>query len=409
MNGGCRRVFCIGMMLMVLISPCAAHARQDATWLIVNEDNDHYFKCDSACMTEKSLVEYIDYVCQGPVTHFFMCPSGQRASFDSKTWEPIWKGMNDPDGSGAVSNIWCVNAKRLHDLGLDPYAVWIRRCRERRVAPWLSMRMNDTHGMNVRNFFRGTTFCRTRSDLWINPDGKTRYDYCLDFAKKDVRDYTMAHFRELVERYDVDGVEMDWMRMGRNLRYGHEKEDGHFLTEFMAEARKSLDEIGSRRGRRIALGVRTCRDPDLAWEKMGMAVADWAKAGLVDLVVPHSFWAADPGIAVGKWIQRIGAANPSVRVVPGIDFITLRNGKETAMTPGMYRWVAEKFYSEGAGGVYLFNLPYLGKYATDAYINKAKIVDYDVAEVIFREGLAPETVRSKPREAVEPLHDFPCW
>lgn len=387
----------------------ASVTHQDRCWLVVNEDNDHFFKCESSRMTEKDLCEYVDYVCQGPVTHFFMCPSGQRASFDSKTWEPIWNGMNEPDDAGVVSNRWCVNAKRLHDQGIDPYAVWIRRCRERGVSPWLSMRMNDSHGMNIPNYFRSTTFCRTRRDLWISPNGKTRYDCCLDFAKKDVRDYTMAHFRELAERYEADGIEMDWMRMGRNFRLGHEKEDGHYLTEFMTEARKVLDEIGSRRGRRIALGVRTCRDPDLAMEKMGMAVAEWAKAGLVDLVVPSSFWAADPDISVEKWIKLVSAANPSVRVIPCIDFITLRKGRETAMTPEMYRFVADKFYLAGAKGVYLFNLPYLGKHATDWYINKAKIVDYDVADVIFREGLAPGTIRSRPQDAVESLHDFPCW
>ena len=403
------------MMHAFLLAVCLSTTAVGKPWFVVNEDNDHFFKCDASLMTERGLSDYVDYICRGKVTHVFFCVNGQRTSYDSKTWEPIWAGLDDqarPDTATRADGThdrWAVNCKALFDAGIDPYAVWIRRCRERGVSPWLSMRMNDSHGMNIPNYFRGTTFCRTRRDLWISPDGKTRYDCCLDFAKKDVRDYTMAHFRELAERYEADGIEMDWMRMGRNFRLGHEKEDGHYLTEFMAEARKVLDEIGSRRGRRIALGVRTCRDPDLALEKMGMAVAEWVKAGLVDLVVPSSFWAADPDIAVDKWIKMVSAADPSVRVLPCIDFITLRKGRETAMTPEMYRFVADKFYLAGAKGVYLFNLPYLGKHATDWYINKAKIVDYDVADVIFREGLAPETIRSRPQDAVESLHDFPCW
>ena len=58
-----------------------------------------------------------------------MCPSGQRASFDSRTWEPIWAGANEPDYAGRTNNIWCVNAKLLNDRGIDPYAVWAKRGR----------------------------------------------------------------------------------------------------------------------------------------------------------------------------------------------------------------------------------------------------------------------------------------
>lgn len=88
-------------------------------WLIVNEDNGHYFKASSELMTVKALEEYVDYLGRGPVTHFFMCPNGQRTSFDSKTWEPIWKGLGDPDHSGKTNNIWAVNAKLLFDRDVD--------------------------------------------------------------------------------------------------------------------------------------------------------------------------------------------------------------------------------------------------------------------------------------------------
>lgn len=371
-------------------------------WLIVNEDNDHYFKCKSELMTEQALKDYVDNICRGHVTHFFMCPSGQRASFDSKTWEPIWAGIDEPDRAGVVSNRWCVNAKLLRDRGIDPYAVWTKHCREKGVSPWISMRMNDVHYSNISNYFRNTTFCRTRKDLWISQTYKGWSDASLDYAKAEVRAYSLAHVKELVDRYDIDGLELDWMRFGSNLRYGHELEDAHFLDGFMRDVRSYLDLVGGRRGRRIALGIRACRDPELTRTRMGMDVAKWAREGLVDLVVPHSFYRTDSGLAVAKWIATVAAANPSVRVVPGIDMVYVKDGKELWMTADRYRGVARKFYAEGAKGLYLFNLPYLGNPRSDG-----PTLTEDVAATVYAEGLAPETVRTRPATDVPVYHDFP--
>ena len=52
--------------------------------LIINEDNDHYFKLSSDLMTEQALRDYIDDMGQGGhVTHIFFCPFGQRPSYAS--------------------------------------------------------------------------------------------------------------------------------------------------------------------------------------------------------------------------------------------------------------------------------------------------------------------------------------
>ena len=53
------------------------------------------------------------------------------------------------------------------------------------------------------------------------------------------------------------------------------------------------------------------------------------------------------------------------------------------------------------GGLYLFNLEYLGRYQTEG-----KRFEYDVAGRIYEEGLSPEAIRGKPREDVPVVHDF---
>lgn len=372
--------------------------------LVVNEDNDHYFKFDASLMNVPSLEAYVDAMAQGHVSHLFLCVNGQRASFDSKTWEPIWAGLDEPDNKGVTNNIWCVNAKKLRDAGIDPYAVWVPRCRAKGISPWISMRMNDVHWASISNYFRNTTFCKTRSDLWRVPHSTTG-DWahrCLDFAQREVRDYAFAQVREIVERWDADGLELDWMRWGRNLRPGHEREDAHFITEFTRETRRLLDEVGARRGHRIALGARVPWDPDVALGA-GLDAEAWAREGLVDLVVPHSFYKVDTGIAVAKWVGRIAAANPRVVVLPGIDGIydPVGGPRDQSMTPETYRYVAGSFQAQGAKGVYLFNLPYLAKRG----MNGEKS-DLDVPSVIYREGLSPETCARLPSRAIATRHDY---
>ncbi len=151
---------CLAACALALGAP-AAEAAPRRPVLIVNEDNDHYFKLDRSLMTVEALQRYIDGYAQGHVTHFFMCPSGQRPSYGSRVWEPIWAGCAPEYYRNAEGTNWTENAKLLHDRGIDPYAVWIRRCREKGISPWISPRMNDTHFVHITNYFRNTTFWHT--------------------------------------------------------------------------------------------------------------------------------------------------------------------------------------------------------------------------------------------------------
>lgn len=383
-------------------------------WFVVNEDNDHFFKCDPSLMTEKGLVDYIDYVAQGKVTHFFMCVNGQRTSYGSKTWEPIWLGMDEPARKDTATapdgtrDRWCVNAKKLFDAGIDPYAVWIRRCREKSVSPWVSMRMNDVHFCTISNYFRNATFPRTRRDLWINPDTDFSewVDCSLDYAHKEVRDYVFAQAEEMAGRWDSDGLELDWMRFGYALKPSRVKEDAHYLDGFVRDVRRMLDRVGAARGRRMGLAVRVPRDPDIA-RANGFDAVKWAEEGWVDVVIGHSFLTVDTGIAVKKWLAALEGTK--ARFVPGIDsaapaaFGMPRHATQVTE----YRGTAEIFQKQGATGVYVFNLPYNSKseYRSDGTNDFNR--DRDIAGTLYREGLSPSDIAGKRKAYLPVYHDYP--
>lgn len=369
--------------------------------LVVNEDNDHFFKLPASWMTREGLVRYLDDVLQGPVTHFVMCVNGQRTSYDSKTWEPIWKGVEEPartDTATAMDGThdrWAVNAWELFRQGIDPYSVWIQRCREKGVSPWVSIRMNDVHWVTVSNYFRNATFCRTRRDLWRNQDAKGDWnDYCLDYRHQEVRDYTFAQVAEMLERWDVDGIELDWMRSPLQFRKGHERSDAHFLTEFMRRVRRRVQEVSKKRGRKIRIAVRLPRSPQLA-EKAGYDADVWLREGLMDLIVGSSVFWPDPELPVATWLAFIEKHNPSVRFLPSIDCFQLPDVAH-------FRGMASCYYRRGAKGLYLFNAPYCGKYDTDGRHH-----DEDTFGIVCREGLSPDSIRGKPMKVPPPRVDFP--
>ncbi len=326
--------------------------------LIINEDNDHYFKQRPERMTEADLQAYIDTFADTKVTHFFMCPNGQRTSYRSSVHEAIW----DEVGGAMPTDMWCLNAKRLYDQGIDPYQVWIARCREKGISPWISMRMNDVHFVTTTNYFRNTTFWRSYPELWRVPHAKSGNwtDYAFDYSKREVRDYHLALVRELLERYDTDGLELDWMRFGYHLTPGKEREQAPVLTEFTRQVRQLADAWAVKRGHAVRLSARVPSHPDAA-AGLGMDAIGWARQGLVDLLVVSPFFSTgDFDIPVELWRERLGGLAAKIPVIPATD-----NG--TAAYPGApriendlatyYGWAAALRH-RGAESFYLFNTVY---------------------------------------------------
>ena len=361
--------------------------------LVINEDNDHYFKLSSELMNEASLKAYAHDIFRGHVTHFFMCAQGQRASFDSKVWEPIWAGLDDPNDRGETNNIWCVNAKKLFDAGIDPYKVWIGCAREKGVSPWMTMRMNDVHFCTTTNYFRNTTFYKTHPEWRCVPGLKDGLweKFCMDYSVREVYDYHLAMAKELIDRYDVDGLELDFLRFSWYFRPGERRSKANVLTAFIRDVRAHAEAVGVRRGRKILVGARVPALP-VVCATMGMETEKWAKERLIDwLVVCNQYGCTDFALPFVEWRDRMKAIRPDLVLLPGCDHKLGRNGRDAeTMTAALYRGWADGLYAQGAEGLYLFNLPYNPKRVRDA---------------VYGEGLAPETVARGARRCPATRHD----
>ena len=338
--------------------------------IALNEDNSHYFFTRAGQRLDaETVASWVDQYAGTQVKELLLCPNCMRTSFQSAAWDPIWRGYDPeadddqpllasrPPEERAEARKWIHTAWQLVRDGIDVYAVWIAHCRQVGISPWLSMRMNDLHWVDDERAYIHSEFWRSRPDL-----RRTQYregpwtNKAFDFDQAEVREYHLRLIRELAERYDFDGLELDWMRFGFHFRPGCELEGGELLTGFTVEVRRLLDAWAARRGHPIRLGARVPSRPETA-RRMGMDAVAWARKGLIDWLVVTPFWAsAETDMPIELWKALLDGAG--VTLCAGLEILLrpydafprlMTNSLETA------RGAAASFLDRGADRVYLFN------------------------------------------------------
>jgi len=341
------------------------------TGLLHNEDCFNFF--DHRSFPEGKAGEmvdrYVDVLADAGVSVLMCNTSSRRTNYRSTVWEAFWDGY-DPDGPDEQPFFAAVpqeqrpgyrrainNMLATHREGVDYPARVIERCRDRGISPWLSLRMNDVHQ-------NGNLDHPIHSDFWRRPELFRQghpgyYARALDYAHAEVRDHHKALIAETLERYDFDGLELDFMREPYLFSKGREQEGRLILNEWMRDIRTLVDAAAERRGHIIKLGVRVPASPDMSLG-LGLDAPLWAKEGLVDLVVVTPRWSTiDFDIPIGKWRGLLG------------EEVTLAGGMEVNYQPhlGIPNRVVTKeeatgaavgILSAGADLIYLYNYFQIG-------------------------------------------------
>ncbi len=182
--------------------------------LYYNQDSTQFFMSEiPAGHAGETLDRYVDEVANAGVTVFFCNTNARRTNYRSRAWEAYWDGYN-PSGRDDQQFLAPVpparlpayrklihNMLKVHQEGVDYPSRVIARCRHRKMSPWISLRMNDCHDNDVPNHpFHGR--------FWVeNPQLRRQnctgyFSSCLDFARREVRDYYMAIIEETLDRYE---------------------------------------------------------------------------------------------------------------------------------------------------------------------------------------------------------------
>lgn len=349
---------CLALLTLVVSSSALAGGGpvQPRDLLIVNEDNSHFFGSrPESDMTRAGVEALVDKYAGGAVTHIFFNPNSMRSSVRSRTRDAIWEPVD-----GVVPQaLWPRNALSLDQAGIDPYVLWIARARRHGISPWISMRMNDVHAADDPKSYLHSEFWRKHPHLRRMPDGPAIpwTNQALNYVHPEVREHQMSFLRELFERYDPDGFEIDWMRFGHHLTPGREAEEKEILTAFMRDVDALRRQWSEKRGRTILIAARVPAHPDAA-AGLGMDGLAWAREGLVDWLIPSPFWStSDFDIPVDLWRERLGADAGRVLVIPGVEHNVRAwpTGKTVANDLATLRGFAAAARERGATNIYLFN------------------------------------------------------
>ena len=376
-----------------------------ATGLCLNEDNSHYFFTRAGQdLDAEAVASFVDQYAGTQVRELLLSPNAMRTSYESKVWDPIWRGYDPagPDDQPLFASTpaearkgarqWVHTAWQLAQKKIDPYALWTRRARRHGLSPWLSMRMNDLHNVDDERSFMHSEFWRAHPALRRVPwRSASWYDRAFDYSHAAVREHHLKLVRELAGRYDVDGLELDWMRFPYHFAPGREGEGGELLTGFMRRVRGILDAAALRRRsqRRIRIGVRVPSRPQTAIA-MGLDAVRWAQLGLCDMVTVTPYWASiETAMPVDLWRRLLPArvtlaAGLELLIRPYHVYRIQKNSLETV------RGAAAAMLSQGADRVYLFN-----------YMDSQTAMD-SMAEYrsVLAECGASRTLSGKPRRHV---------
>ncbi len=234
------------------------------------------------------------------------------------------------------------------------------------------MRMSDAHhGAAWQATSDSELFGKFTLDHpeWCNTWEDGSKDATLNYAVPEVQAHRLAILREMALNYDIDGIELDWMRWCRHFPAGRQRQYLDDMTKFVEEARKMLDDVAKIKGvDRMILGHRTA--PTMEENlNMGCDVPTWMKLGYADFVSPMDFLFADPNIKVDEYVN--AAKGTDCLVYPTIqakysmgrmyDDNNLYEGKDnhravTVTSLDMVRALAYNSFAWGAYGGSSFNI-----------------------------------------------------
>ncbi len=280
-----------------------------------------------------------------------------RSKIDRR-WEEIAPFEKDPlpEANVKYPTKAYFRIRRYMMEGKDPVALTIRTARECGIAPFLSYRMNEHHYTNNFEAATHSKFWKEHQHLMLEPGGSN-----LNYLDAEVREYYFSLICELLDTYDVEGFECDFMRYPKYFPDDRIEDGLEVMTGFIRSIREKLDAVGEKRGKRLAFSVRVPRSPKLARE-IGLDVARWDREGLIDMVNVSSMFRISQEVdiegfrAVLKDSSMFGEMHfvSQPGEAPGSYWVNINR----LTVPELYQSTALSYLDRGADGVSLFNFAY---------------------------------------------------
>ncbi|MBR4674145.1 MAG: hypothetical protein IKP00_06725 [Victivallales bacterium] len=251
----------------------------------------------------------------------------------------------------------------LFALGTDPLKLAVEYSRAHNLEAFASFRMNDTHDAAQREekpYPLFPPFKKEHPEVLFGSE-KQRPSYCnwtaVDYAQPIVRQRILGLIEETCQRYELDGVECDFMRHAQlfksvGLGGTASAEELALLTEMMTKLRAITEAEGYKRKRPILIAVRVPDSVEYC-RAIGIDLETWLQKGLVDLLITTSYF------QLNHWNYSAALAHKyGVKFYASLDESRIREylpayGNRNSQACYAARALAAR--RAGADGIYLFN------------------------------------------------------
>ncbi len=192
---------------------------------------------------------------------------------------------------------------------------------------------------------------------WCNTWQDGSLDATLNYNVPQVREHYLAILREMATNYDIDGLELDWMRFCRHFPAGRQREHLDDLTHFVHEVHLMLREVARDRGReRLILGHRVAATVEECLN-IGCDVGTWAQRGYADYLAPMEFFNHDVNVMPDEFATI--TADTGCLVYPGFgrpQYSYSSRYPFPMRSLAEFRALARNIYAFGGAGASVFNM-----------------------------------------------------
>ena len=336
-----------------------------------------------------------------------LCPSKlKREEFVSETGDPV--GLVGDHATWAAKGIttssWRVleNEKSFREHNVDPVEMMIDAAHENGTEFFAGVRMNDVHHAQYTwhpKFWMDHPEYRIgdhpeyhwpRAGFWeqggtFQSQTDSRPPACLNFLYDEVREYKLAHIVEIMEQYDVDGIELDFTRHPFFFKPDEIQKGTDRMTEFLSTLRERARSIENTRKKPVVIELRV--PPTLhSCMRIGLDVSSWIRKDVADIVAVAPYWHPDFNLPVEEFLDI--ARDTSCKIFASIEFAEMPVLASAVETAEVVRGAASAYWAAGVAGIHLFNMHVMSYYLRQEMPFLREIGDPDTLRFLNKRYLA---------------------
>ena len=326
-------------------------------------------------ITREQVQQFVWDVAHTDVDAFLCCPTMLRRVLWRSEVDPHWQQETPllPDRDDTDPFLAREDQKMYYRMyrymmkGGDPVHETFEAVKKAGMDFFISYRMNDWHyfefesdSLLLDTFWREHPEYRVGGfaeyypfvDDWSEPRIPKLENYLLP----QVRGHYYDLLDELARLYDIDGMELDFMRSPLYFPPSHLEEGTQAMTEFVRSIRGLLDRHGAVRGKDLSLCVSVPSTLELC-SKVGLDMVRWDEEQLIDQVRVSPGYITSFDLDIEDFCGKLKRAR-IYGDLQGTWAVRRDIGGHRPTTPEIYETGAYGFLKRGADGIAFDNFTF---------------------------------------------------